>query len=280
MNQFDDLQLNKWSPPPEPQGGRVGWRIAAAVAVLLGLAAAAYFLLWRRDTAESQDVKVHTEQAVAESSPAKPVGEPGQAIDLPPIEQTDPLVRELVSSLSTHPTVMAWLATDQLVRNVTAAVLNISNGRSPSRQLQRVRPREGFHVLTRGSTVVIDPRSYRRYDGFADAAAALDARGTAQLYATLKPRFQDGYRELGFPEGDFDRVLERAIGELLETPVVEGDVVLVSNSVAYDYADPQLQSLSAAQRQFLRMGPRNVRLIQAKLREIAPLAGLSVGPQH
>ena len=62
--------------------------------------------------------------------------------------------------------------------------------------------------------------------------------------------------------------------ELLKTPVVDGDVALASKSVAYEFADPRLQSLSSAQRQFLRMGPRNVRLIQAKLREIAPLVGI------
>ena len=51
-------------------------------------------------------------------------------------------------------------------------------------------------------------------------------------------------------------------------------MALASKSVAYEFADPRLQSLSSAQRQFLRMGPRNVRLIQAKLREIAPLMGI------
>jgi len=52
-------------------------------------------------------------------------------------------------------------------------------------------------------------------------------------------------------------------------------VALVAHSVAWDYADPRLQSLTGAQRQFLRMGPRNMRIVQAKLREIAQLAGLN-----
>jgi len=45
--------------------------------------------------------------------------------------------------------------------------------------------------------------------------------------------------------------------------------------VAYEYADPRIQSLSSVQRQFLRMGPRNVKLVQAKLREIAPHLGIA-----
>ena len=62
--------------------------------------------------------------------------------------------------------------------------------------------------------------------------------------------------------------------ELLKTPLIEGDMALASKSVAYEFADPRLQSLSSAQRQFLRMGSRNVRLIQAKLREVAPFVGI------
>ena len=69
------------------------------------------------------------------------------------------------------------------------------------------------------------------------------------------PGSVDGYRELGHPDGNFDQTLERAIIELLKTPVVDGDVALASKSVAYEFADPRLQSLSSAQRQFLRMGP-------------------------
>jgi hypothetical protein len=36
----------------------------------------------------------------------------------------------------------------------------------------------------------------------------------------------------------------------------------------YEYSDQELESLSAAQRHLLRMGPRNALRIQAKLREI------------
>jgi hypothetical protein len=45
--------------------------------------------------------------------------------------------------------------------------------------------------------------------------------------------------------------------------------------VAYEFDDPKLQSLSSAQRQFLRMGPRNMRIIKAKLREMAPFLGIA-----
>ena len=98
--------------------------------------------------------------------------------------------------------------------------------------------------------------------------SALDATGTARLYLTLKPRILEAYGELGYPGGDFDRVLERAIGELLDVPVIEGDIALRQKVISYAYVDQKLESLSPAQKHLLRMGPRNVQAVQAKLREI------------
>jgi hypothetical protein len=279
MTDLNDLHLDKWQTPLEPAHSRPGLRVGVIVGMLLlAVGAAGYFLLWRRGQPSPSDVRVQTEQQVAQSAPAKPVAEAGEAIDLPPLDQSDAIVRELVGRLSSHPAVAAWLTTDQLIRNFTVVVLNVSNGQTPSRQLIRLKPKESFAVSGGGATMTIDPRSYRRYDAYADAFAGMDAGGAAKLYATLKPRITDAYRELGFPDGDFDRALERAVAELLRTPAVDGTVKLASRSVTYEFADPKLQSLSSAQRQLLRMGPRNVRLIQAKLREIAPLVGIRIEP--
>ena len=271
MSDFDQLNLDKWQPPVEPEQSRF-WRVAAILVVLAAVAVAGYFLLWRQSRSTPTDVRVHTDQKVPPAA-SSPVADASVPTDLPPLEQSDPLVRELVGQLSSHPTIAAWLTTDHLIRSFTSAVVNTANGRTPSRQLSRVRPTEPFQVLQRGGDVWIDPRSYRRYDRYADALSGLDAKGASQLYTRLKPRIQEAYRELGYPDGDVDAVLQRAIGEILEAPVLEGNVALVSKSVAYEFADPRLESLSSVQRQLLRMGPRNVRLIQAKLREMAPLLG-------
>ena len=274
MTDLNDLKLDKWQGSFEPEPSRRGWLIAGGLVVLLAIGVAVYFLAWRKTPTAPADVRAATEQAVAPAAPARPLPEAGETIDLPPIDQTDAIVRELVSKLSSHPTVAAWLTTDQLIRNFTVVVDNISTGRTPSGHLGKVRPTGNFQVREDRNGLWIDPRSYARYDKYADAISALDARGSARLYATLKPRIQDAYRELGHPDGNVDPAVERALVDLLKTPVIDGDVALASRTVAYEFADPRLQSLSSAQRQFLRMGPRNVRLVQAKLREIAPLIGI------
>jgi hypothetical protein len=52
-------------------------------------------------------------------------------------------------------------------------------------------------------------------------------------------------------------------------PVLREDVELVPHAIGFRYADPKLEALTPAQKQFLRIGPRNVRLVQGKLKELA-----------
>jgi hypothetical protein len=276
MADLADLELDKPLGAPDPGRNAYRLRLVLIALALVALVATAWFLLWRRP-APGNDVRVQTEQQVVPQT-QRPQAEPGMAIDLPPLAESDAVVRQLVGQLSAHPRVAAWLATDQLIRNFTVVTVNIAAGRSPARQLGPVRPTGAFVVQESGGVLAIDPRSYRRYDDYADAVAALDAKGTAQLYATLKPRINDAYAELGVGEGDFDQALERAFIELLATPVVDGPVPLSSKSVSFEFADERLQGLSSAQRQLLRMGPRNVRLVQDKLRELAPLLGMDLKP--
>lgn len=201
--------------------------------------------------------------APAAAAPAGPPetargAEPGEQISLPPLDETDTLVRQLIERLSSHPTVAAWLATDGLILNFAVVTHGISKGQSPVQELRAIGPVPAFRARTSRGDLFIDPSSYRRYDRYAEALSALDSRGTARLYATLEPRILDAYRRLGQPTGDFDPVLERAIVELLRVPVVQGEVELVPSGIVYAFADPNLEGMSAAQKQLLRMGPQNV----------------------
>jgi hypothetical protein len=277
MREIADLELDKPRHPRLGGGaGHSGLTVAVILLVSIGVGAALYFYLRsRQPQAPAQSVAVKTETAIVPERDSGVRAEPGDDIPLAPLDQMDPIVRELMRRLSSHPKIMAWLATDQLIRNFTVSVVNVADGRTPASHLQAIRPKGDFKAIGSGDSSSIDPRSYARYDDYADAFAALDARGAARLYATVKPRIQDAFRELGFADVNFDGTLQRAIVELLNTPVVDGPVTVRPNPVKYEFVNPKLEELSAAQRQLLRMGPRNVRLIQAKLREIAPYLGIA-----
>jgi hypothetical protein len=80
---------------------------------------------------------------------------------------------------------------------------------------------------------------------------------------------QEAYDELGYPNEKFNEVVFKAIGRLLETPVINKPIRLVRPVVMYQFEDQKLESLSAAQKQLIRMGPKNTRALQVKLSEMA-----------
>jgi hypothetical protein len=257
--------------PPPPRSTNYGLWAGVIVAVLLVAGGLWYFTSQRPPSSSAAVTPPAAPPATAPERPAEVPRVQAENIDLPPLSQTDPIVRELVARLSSHPTIAAWLTTRGLITNFTVVTLNIAEGRTPAKFLQPVAPRGRFRTATAGREFFVDPRSYERYNPHGDAIGALDSVGTATLYLTLKPRITEAYRELGYPDGDFDRVLERAIGVLLQTPVLDEQVALSRDGVTYAYSDPKLESLSPAQKQLLRLGPRNGQAIRGKLEEIAAL---------
>jgi len=249
---------------------------AAAVLVLLliGLGIFGWYSRRARSAAQQTPAAARAD-APASRSPTPPLGGAGENIELPPLGESDALVRLLVGRLSSHPAVAAWLTSDGLIRNATVVVQNVAAGGTPARHLRHVGPQAGFAVRAEAGDTLVDPRSHQRYNWMADAVASIDAAGAARLYSTLRPRVEEAYAELGSTDAGFDATLERAIVVLLETPVVEGDVRLVTRGALYGYADPRLEALLPAQKQLVRTGPRNTRLMQAKLREIALALGIT-----
>ncbi len=254
-------------PPPPPRRPIALWVGIAVLVIALGIAA--YYVFGRGPSAAPN-------AAPAAGAPAadSALGGGGLNITLPPLEMSDAIIRELVGKLSAHPSVAAWLVTDGLVRNFTVVVVNIAEGRTPAPQLRRVRPTGTFAVSQRGADTIIDPRSYDRYNSLAEASASLDPAGSARLYAALKPLVDQAYAELGYPDIPFDRMLERAIIQLLETPVVEDPIRVEPEGIGWVYADARLEELSGAQRQLIRLGARNQQVVQGSLRNIALALGI------
>jgi hypothetical protein len=277
MEPIDDFRLGTEPAPParEPERGSRAPVAIAAVLLVAAAAGVAFFLLRRADPAPASQAAPASSQAPqAASDVREPLGPAVEPIDLPPLVLTDPLVRELLGKLSSNPALAAWLATDGLIRAFVVSVENVADGGSPAGHLRALAPKAPFRTVNEGGAILVDPRSYARYDGVANAAASMDPAGLARVYATLKPRLVEAYKELGHPDGDLDAAVERAIGHLLQTPVVEEPVSLRPRVLSFRYDREDLETLSTAQKQLLRMGPRNVRVVQDQLRAVARELGI------
>jgi hypothetical protein len=198
-----------------------------------------------------------------------PVTAPPPPAPLPPLAAMDPLMRSLVGALSARPELARWLATDNLVQQLAAAIDKASQGKSSSREFKAIAPSGPFVILRGSGGRIIDPAGYRRYDGLVGTVTSIDASAVARVYKTIRPRLNEAYRNMGHPGADVDRALNQALDILIATPVVRQPIAVVEGSGArWAYADPKLESLSQTQKQLLRMGPDHVDALLVWLRAL------------
>ena len=275
MADLGDYRYQSSSPRlgvSDPGPSSLTWWVLSAVLVVAAAGGGVYVWKSRHAAAPSTQATQAAPTPVAPDAQRAPLGSTAEAIDVPPLPESDPAVRQLVQLMSTHPQVMAWLATEGLIRNFTVVVGNIADGHTPAKQLGVLKPKGPFRTRREADGLHVDPAGYARYDDLANAVASIDPQAAARVYTTLKPRLEEAHRELGATE-PFDRTLEDAIVRLVTTPTAIDSRLEPKGAEAYRYADPRLESMTDAQKLLLRMGPANARKVQDKLKAI----GLALG---
>jgi hypothetical protein len=184
------------------------------------------------------------------------------------LEESDTALRAIVRDLSGHPLVARLLTPDRLAATFVTAVDNIAEGATPARMFAALAPEDRFAPDRAGEAFVFSAENAGRYDLLTGLALSLSPEDCAELYRTFYPMLAQAYQELGYPDADFHRAVDRALLRLMETPDLEGPVPLVRQVTTYAFADPELESLSPVQKQLLRMGPENARRIKQWLSEL------------
>lgn len=156
LDRSGDLSVDP-APPRRAYGAWVAFVAAAAIAGGIWYAAS------RRPPSPPSAVTAPADARAAVPEAQGPLVKAAD-IDLPPLPQTDPVVRELVARLSSHPTIAAWLATPGLIANFTVVTLNIAEGRTPAQFLRPIVPQGRFLTISSGEEFLVDPRSYERYN--------------------------------------------------------------------------------------------------------------------
>lgn len=249
-------------------------RILIGVAVVVLVAGSLFWFFGRGDGGGVQETAPEVVDAVALEPTQEPEELLSERLKGVTLAGSDTVVREAVAALSSHPEVVVWLANEDLIRRFVASVHMIAEGKSPRSQVDFLKPSDRFSAVERGDGWVVDTASYRRYDLAAQAFAGLDLEGTAQVLTELRPLIDEAHREIAPPGISFDAMLRSAFDRLLAAPVLDGAVAVEPKVVTYTYEDERLEGLAEAEKQLLRMGPENVALVQAKIKEIAEALGL------
>ena len=259
--------------------------IAAVVSVLLAAAIGVYF--WQESQKPPprprplpvevvEPAPVPKEEPKAEPAiryPIEDVGrsdtaKPEPAPALPALADSDATVQAAIASLLGTKGFAEFLQQQDLVHRIAATVDNLPREKAAQR-LMPVKPIAGrFATGGSGDALTISPSNYARYTPLVTLAETVDAKKLASLYARLYPLFQQEYRGLGYPGQYFNDRLIAAIDDLLAAPDPPAPVKLVQPKVLYQFADPELEKLSAGQKTMIRMGSANANRIKTQLRII------------
>ena len=273
MPGYSDFDFQNPSPgmPPTGFGKRKLPPVPAIIAVVvLGFGAYVWFGLPSTEPPRQQ---------VPVDEPAKPAAAAPVVVakppELPALDDSDTFVRERISTLSSNPLLATWLKTNGLARNLAVVLENTARGLTPSKHLIALKPTGVFRVVRERNRIILDPLNYGRFTDIVDATGSIDPKVAATVYAALKPLLQVAYDELGNQEA-IDVALERALIGLLGAPIIEGDipVEIGEKGVGYRFVETRLENLTGAQKQLVRMGPANMRVIQGRLRLLALALGI------
>ena len=274
---LDDLDLDRPDTAGRAAPGRAPERASSLrwiVVALAGVVAGAGLTFWWMSRMQPNTAKpaptTATDVAIESNRPKR------QPIDLPPLDGSDSLLRDLVAALSQHPQLARLLATPGIVRGATTAVVQIGDGRTPVVPLfQPLRPATRLQILGAASGR-IDPNSYPRWTPAVSALTSVSPTDAAQLYVNVKPLFDQAYIELGHPGGDFDTAVVRAITMLDDAPAGSGDAVIIRRTNYFEHEDASLRTLPPVQKQFMLLGTDNRRNVIAWLKRFAQALDLKV----
>jgi hypothetical protein len=242
----------------------------ALTVTVLAILVLGYFLFLAPQAKEKSPLQ--TELTPREAQPAvEPAVPAAAAADYSPLKldlnQSDGPVRELIAS-SPVPAerLREWSLQKELLRSLVAAVDNVAQGQSPAGQLAFLAPGEKFSVIEKGNAVLLDPKSFRRYDALVNVFIAIPDETLLLWYRKLSPTLETAFAELGYPGITFAQRLKQACAHLVQAPAIGTEIALEKKILSYAYADNSLEDLSQAQKHLLRLGQQNVARIQKKLR--------------
>jgi len=283
---MSDSDTSEFRPRRESSAGTIIIGLLAIAAALLG---------WRwYQQQQPQPVEPAPTAATAPNdgpAPAPPPAplpeslEPKNPIDaialpasgLPTVADSDTRVMSALVDLLGSQNVAEFVQFDGVVRRFVATIDNLSREQAPASAWPVQPTKQRFATEGKGEAQTIAANNAARYNPIVLLAGSVDPAKAAKTYARLYPLFQKAYEELGYPGRYFNDRLIAVIDHLLQAPEpagpvqvrlveVKGNVSSQRPWVRYEYADPQLESLSSGQKIMVRVGLENERKLKASLR--------------
>lgn len=257
------------------------WLIPILLA--LGAAGALWFYWMSVNKAVPEPVVVPAPPAAEPEvlpEPLHPMPEPdmgatdhGRLVPLPPLDQSDEYFKMAVTDIFGD-ALEEMLVASGTIERIVATVDNLPRAHVAER-IRPLGPLAGPFIVDGqddAEEFTISTSNYDRYDALVELMAGADLKELAEVYRRFYPLFQSAYVNLGYPDGYFNDRLVEVIDHLLETPEISDPVSLARPHVLYEFADPELESLSSGQKLLLRMGAAHRARVKQTLEEFRDIA--------
>lgn len=243
--------------------------------VLIGIAAAYYY--WQSNAQKESPLPPRVEAplpppATVEPQIRHPIKEEqstgNEVKPLPPLNESDATMQDTLTGFFGQKAVEEFFDLNDIVRRFVVTVDNLPRQKVPMRY-RLFKPVAGKFLATgEGDSFYINLDNDGRYKSYVLLAEAVDVKKLVTVYVHFYPLFQEEYKNLGYPKGYFNDRLVEAIDDMLATPDTPARIKLIRPNVLYQFADPDLEALSAGQKIMIRMGPENATRIRARLQEL------------
>ncbi len=192
----------------------------------------------------------------------------GAQFPLPKLDDSDIVAKDAVETILNGDAYIHLLVPGGIIRHIVATVDNLPRKTIAARILpvKLVPGSLATSNSVRGKSIAADNAG--RYAAYIKAAEAIDTKRLAGFYVRLYPLFQQAYVELGYPDRYFNDRLISVIDHLLAAPEPKPPVYVSQPKIMFEFADPELEDLSAGQKILVRIGVDNELRLKAKLRDI------------
>lgn len=202
-------------------------------------------------------------------APATPKSDTPKPRILPSLEESDKPVKEAIDTLIREPMISSWLIDQYLIQKFVALIDNMARGQLPRKLHPFKGPDKPFTAVARGGALWLDSSAYNRFDPFTQMIDKVDIDEALLQYQHYYPLLQQAYVDLGYPNQSFHHRFIQAVDLLLQTPEIGAEVKLHQPGVRYKYLDEEIERLSAAEKQLIRMGPANMKIIKSRLEHLS-----------
>ncbi|KGK00940.1 DUF3014 domain-containing protein [Thalassotalea sp. ND16A] len=205
---------------------------------------------------------------------------PEPVVILPELNNSDAFINEKIVKLSWRKELLNLLLTDDIVRRVVVFTDNFARGDlaythmplqplAGSFKVLKINNIEQPELITNNNELFrFDQQNYNRYLQYIELLHSFEPSTLVEAFFATKPLFEQAYGELGYPDKDFQQVLQQALDRVLDLQVPVQQPLLNQPNVVYKYSNLQYEELSDADKLLLRLGKENLLQVKAIALEI------------